>query len=114
MKGMKKAREAKGMTQKQVADAVGISTAAVGNYEAGRREPESIALLCAIADFLECSVDFLIRGKEKDRPFGRSKEDLMKMFNEMSEEELLWMLALLQAALADKRFQAHLRHTGQV
>ena len=108
MENMKILREKQKLTQKQLADLAGLAPSSIANYETGKREP-SIAVLCTLADGLDCSLDLLVRGKEKDRPFGRSKDEMMKMFSEMSEEEHLWLIALLQASLADKRFQAHLR-----
>jgi transcriptional regulator with XRE-family HTH domain len=36
---LKAAREAKGLTQQQVAEAIGVSQSAIGNWEQGLREP---------------------------------------------------------------------------
>lgn len=112
MENIKVQREKRGMTQKELATAIGIATSTVANYETGKRKPDPDTL-CKIADALDCTLDALVRGKEKDRPFGRSKDELMKMFSELSEEEHLWMIALLQASLADIRFQAHLHQEHQ-
>lgn len=108
----KMVREQKELSVPELSKMTGISKTMLWNYEAGRSKPDP-ETLCTIADALDCSLDLLVRGKEKDRPKGRSKEELLKMFSEMSEEELLWLSALLQAALADKRFQAHLRQENQ-
>ena len=105
---LKKTMASKGIEVEELAEKTGLSKAMLWSYGSGRRNPTP-ETLCSIADALDVSLDMLVRGKEKDRPFGRSKDDLMKMFSEMSEEEHLWLIALLQASLADKRFQAHLR-----
>lgn len=104
---IKHEREKRGMMQKDLASMLCIAPATLAVYEKDRDPP--LDTLCQIADLFDVSLDVLVRGKEKDRPFGRSKDELMKMFSQMSEEEHLWMIALLQASLADKRFQAHLR-----
>jgi len=112
MEMMKKLRKEKGLSQKQVADIIGVAEGTVSLYESGSRFPGK-ETLCAIADALDCSLDLLVRGKEKDRPEGRSREEILKMYDAMTEEELVRLSALLQAVLADKRFQARLRQDGQ-
>ncbi len=57
-------REGKGITQKQLAEYIGVRNYTIGNWEQGRTEP-SIGELVALANFFECSVDYLI-GREDD------------------------------------------------
>lgn len=109
---MKAVREQKEVSVDELAATSGISKSTIWAYEAGRRSPGPEEL-CAIADALDCSLDLLVRGKEKDRPEGRSREEILKMYDAMTEEELVRLSALLQAVLADKRFQARLRPDGQ-
>ncbi len=52
-------RISKGLTQKQLANAVGITYNAICNYEAGYREP-SIDLIIKLCKVLEISSDYLI------------------------------------------------------
>lgn len=56
---LKKLRKQRGLTQKQLAVAVGIGQTAIANYEQGNRRPDSQGLL-AIAEALEVSVDVLL------------------------------------------------------
>ena len=109
---LKAQRDKLNMTQKDVADKIGAAPSTIANYENGKREPD-IETLCSLADVLNCSLDLLVRGKEKDRPEGRSTAELLNEFSEMSEAELHRLDKLVQAALADKAFQAHLRQDGQ-
>lgn len=51
-------RKRKGMTQKQLAEAVGVSTPSIRLYELGKRTP-SEEMLCQIADALEISPEAL-------------------------------------------------------
>ena len=104
---LKEYRESLGLTQKELGAKVGVSEASISNYETGKREPEFVTL-CALADLFDISLDMLVRGKEKDPTAKVSVESLLKMYQGMSEEQLSYFIAVMQAALADKRFQAHL------
>ena len=112
LESMRLLRKEKGLSMKKLGELVGVAEVTISTYETGKSEP-SLDVLCAIADILDCSLDMLVRGKEKDRPKGRSKEEIMKMYDSMTEEELVYLSALIQATLADKRFHAHLRQDGQ-
>ena len=109
---LKEYRDKLGLSQKELGAKVNVSEASMSNYETGKREPE-LKTLCALADIFDISLDMLVRGKEKDRLKGRSKEELLKEFDSMSDVELARLLPLLQAALADKQFQAHIRQASQ-
>lgn len=51
-------RVSKGLTQKQFADALGVSEVAIQNYENNRRKP-AYDILIAMADVLDVSLDYL-------------------------------------------------------
>jgi transcriptional regulator with XRE-family HTH domain len=57
---LKELREAKGLTQKQVAEDLSIQQQTYQRYERGRREPR-IDMLIKLADCFDVSVDYLIR-----------------------------------------------------
>ena len=57
-------RRAKGLTQKQVSDGIGISEVGLQNYENGRRKP-AFDVLIALADFYNVSLDYLV-GRSDD------------------------------------------------
>ena len=59
MKNLKIFRKERGLTQTQVADAVGIGRQAYAYYEKGEREP-STETLCKLADFFGVTVDELL------------------------------------------------------
>ena len=107
------ARIDKGLSMAQLADLVGVTPSAVSQWENGSKGV-SKKNLEKLASVLDVSVEYLTGKKEKDRPIsGRSTEELLAMFRQMSEEEHLRLIALLQASLADIRFQAHLRQEHQ-
>ncbi|MBE6084732.1 MAG: helix-turn-helix transcriptional regulator [Selenomonas ruminantium] len=56
---IKDTRLSKGLTQKQVADELGISVVAIQNYENGRRKP-AYDVLIALADYFDVSLDYLV------------------------------------------------------
>lgn len=61
---IQKLRKIKGLTQEQVANALGITTAAVSKWETNNTYPD-ISLLSPLARLLETSVDNLLNFKEK-------------------------------------------------
>ena len=57
-------RTAKNLTQRELAERIGVKNYIVANWEQNRTEP-SVQDLRDLADFFECSVDYLI-GREND------------------------------------------------
>lgn len=109
---MRNIRKSKGLTMKQLGDLVGVAEATISTYENGRSEP-TLGVLCSIADALDVSLDMLIRGKEKDRPHGRSMQEIMEEYDSMSESELNRLISILSALSADKQFHAHRHSDGK-
>ena len=61
-------RKRLGLTQKQVADAVGVTDQTVSNWEAGRFEPRlTISQMQALCRVLQCSLDELPSFTEAER-----------------------------------------------
>lgn len=56
---LKKMRENKGLLQKEVADALKISTSTIGMYEQNRREPDNETLK-KISNYFNVSTDYLL------------------------------------------------------
>lgn len=63
MKGLKKIRKERRLTQLKVAMDLNISREALSHYENGKREP-SIDMLIKMSEYFNVSIDFLINGKE--------------------------------------------------
>ena len=63
---LKKARNAKNLSQQGLADIIGKSLNTVGLYERGLRQP-SLETLCLLADTLEVSVDYLLARTDEKR-----------------------------------------------
>ncbi|AEH47105.1 helix-turn-helix domain-containing protein [Parageobacillus thermoglucosidasius] len=60
---LKLCREKKGLSQKEVAEKIGIKNNTLSNYESGERRPD-YETLCKLADLYEVSLDYLIKGQE--------------------------------------------------
>lgn len=56
---LRQLRLEKGTTQKQICDYLGLTRNALGNYEAGIREP-SIDVIIRLCDYFDVSADYLI------------------------------------------------------
>jgi len=104
---LKKIREEKGVSVEELSERTGLTKMKIWNYESGRNQPDP-EVLCALADALDVSLDMLVRGKEKDRPEGRSLEGIMKAYRSKSDEELQYLQVMLQAVIADRKYQNHL------
>ena len=61
---LKDLRTERGYTQKQLAEAIQTTADSIYSWEKGRSQP-SIETLCKLADFFECSIDYLT-GREDD------------------------------------------------
>ncbi len=63
---LKELRVSNSLTQKEVADKIGISASVVSGYETGERTP-STEILLALSYLYHCSTDYLL-GKTDDKP----------------------------------------------
>lgn len=80
---LRKLREAKGLTQPELAELFGSTQSAISNYESGTREPD-ISLLMRFAEYFDVTVDYLVGST--DLPF---RIDSGKIFYTELEKEIL-------------------------
>ncbi|MBQ9481695.1 MAG: helix-turn-helix transcriptional regulator [Clostridia bacterium] len=94
-------RTLKGLTQKQLAEKIGVMNYTIGNWEQGRVEPD-IANLISLADAFECSVDYLI-GRENE--FGNiiingdlseSEKECVGLFAALTDEKKRILLSVMR------------------
>ena len=71
-------RKSKGLTQKEIAEHIGVSRQTYTNYESGNREPDFKTLL-KLAEYLDVSTDYLL---------GETDEIKEKTPAEVSEQDL--------------------------
>ena len=105
---LRKIRESKEIDAPVLGEMVGVSKHTIWSWERGDSQPDP-EMLCKLSDALGVSIDMIIRGKEKDRHEGRSMEELLQMYKSLSDEQLDYLTALMQAIKADRQFQAHIR-----
>ncbi len=64
---LRAARDRRGMTQAQLAEAIGAYPSQISNYENGEKVPEGETMV-ALADALDVSLDELARGTPREEP----------------------------------------------
>ncbi len=80
---IKQIREQKGFTQKQVADAVGVTATTILNWANGIYEPSSSDLI-KLSKFLDTSIDYLVG---LDEP--HQEEILRRCLSDLDKEKLV-------------------------
>lgn len=98
---LKEVRTYYGMTQAEVAKCLNFSSAAIGNYERGVRNPglEEVTLL---AGFFKVSVDYLVGNKDellvdrqKTKMIRYSVTDYLRVPENMEETEIELLIRML-------------------
>jgi len=76
-------RKVKELTQKQLADRMGVSDKAVSKWETGRSMPDN-AILFELCEVLEINVNELLSGEKlsSDSYHGKAEENMMKLMKE--------------------------------
>ena len=96
---LKKLRHNRRLTQKQVAESIGISQGNYSAIESGKVEP-SLSTLTALADFFNETLDTLtdfIRIIYEDEPLTIEEEEWLELFREMDAKERSMSLGILHA-----------------
>lgn len=94
---LKRARKLKHMTQKQLAERLGVEQSAISNYETNFRLPASSALM-AIAEELSVGVDYLLGGED-------SLEAFMKEETSSEVSDFILETTQIQASIDLKQLQ---------
>lgn len=91
---IKAARLAQGMTQADLAEAVGVSRSAVAQWET-ERSGQVRANLTKIANVLHVSVEHLIRGTagiDSSKPENATEMALIRLFRECTEDDRAFLV----------------------
>ena len=94
MVSIKALRKSKSMTQKELAQALGISRATVAKYEAGLRTP-NMDMIMKLSDVLGCTTDYLLGRTRFPYPKLTTLEDnfLGAFFAaDQSEQQAVWKI----------------------
>lgn len=91
---LKQLRLDKGVTQSDIAKAIGVSPATIGNYEQGTREPRRIETLEKIAEYFGVSVECLMDDNSinqydmYDGIIYRSEKEIDNYIKTLTEDEM--------------------------
>ena len=103
---LKAIRNQKKVTQKEAADALGISPNTYKNYEQGMREPNN-DMLCKLADYFQVTTDYLLGRAPQTDPIQLlmsqtvlTPQELEEQFNALPEDLQAIVLALIKAMKA--------------
>ena len=100
---LKNARISKGLTQQQVADALGITKSTYSGYELGRREPDAIKLT-KLSRLLGTSGDVLLEtGLGEDANKKNPSDAIKKATEGMTTEDILLKFARSAGLLNDNQ-----------
>ena len=98
---LKELRKEKGLSQIQIANAIGVKYYTIGKWERGDFEPD-ITNLTALANYFECSIDYLV-GREDDfgnitvnKSITSENEKILDKINKLSAEKRKIVVSLLE------------------
>ena len=94
LENLKKLREKTGTTQRQLAEAIGVSQQSVNKYENHNIEPH-IETLVRIADYFAVSVDAVIGHAEDDGELTESERLLLQKYRRLTPKRRAAVDALL-------------------
>ncbi len=80
----KSLRKSKGLTQKEVADAIGINVATYASYEKGRTETPS-EILIRLSFYYDISLDVLMQKENMCKDILTTKEEIKRANKELGE-----------------------------
>lgn len=104
MNNIKRARMEKGLSVKEVAALVGVSSSAVSQWESGAKSPRSDKIF-ALADALGVSADYVLGEKENDPvhiDMDRVDNALLKEIQDITPAERKQLLAFIAGLKANR------------
>lgn len=89
---IKERREELGITQTRLAELLGVSKGAIGNYETDANSPKA-SIMYKVFDVLDCDANYLFQDEMGDRSGLASKDETLLQFyhrlNEEGQEKLI-------------------------
>ena len=82
---LRQRREQLGMTQQQLADALGITRAAIGNYEQEVSSPKA-DILYGVFDVLKCDANFLFQDEMSELSAQPVTHPLLQLYDSMNPQ----------------------------
>lgn len=93
-------RKLNGMTQADLADRLGISRSAIGNYEQARRDPD-FEILDAVADLFDVDIGYLLGKNDSPQHYPGSRLRSVNVVNSALTDDERAVLEAYRAASKD-------------
>lgn len=104
MNRLRQVRLSKGMNQKELAEALNLSQAAISGYETGKYDP-GMKIWKSIAEYFGVSVDYLIEDVPEEKTknladnVSEAKREMMELVDRLSDDQVRKLLQIANAAL---------------
>lgn len=98
---LKELRTERGISQRALGQAIGVTQQAIGRWELGDREP-GIEALCKIADYFNISIDELVGRVSSTTPTG-NVADILYPFQQLSEQKQKEVISFALFTLAKEK-----------
>ncbi len=85
---IKERREELGMTQTQLAEKLGVSKGAIGNYETDANSPKA-SIMYKVFSALQCDANYLYQDEAADlnsEMLSQDRRNLLRLYNQLNEE----------------------------
>lgn len=107
---LKALRKQKGLTQKDLAERVGVRQAQLNKYEGGTNAP-ALEKVVELAEVLDVTVDYLLSGDQSaPKPLHNVRLwDRFKTLQELPKDDLESVIKVLDALIAQSQAAAHSR-----
>lgn len=86
MDNLRKLRKARGMSMRELGEAVGVSESMIGMIETGRRKP-SYELLLKLGEELDCGVDYLVNDRKIPITESDGQSDYVLDLSKLDDEQ---------------------------
>ena len=103
---IRRIRKAKGWSQRFLAERIGTDASYINRIKTGKINP-SVATIEPIADCLECSIDYLVKGKD-DPEVNISDKNLVErvqLIDTLEEEDRKALMHMIDTMLTKKRMR---------
>lgn len=104
---IKELREKRGITQKELANALNVTQTAITYWETGKREP-SAEIIEKIADYFNVTPAYIMGWENAKAEGYYLNEETAKLAQEMFEDEDMRSLFDMKRNMPPERFQAHM------
>ena len=103
IENLKKLRRSKNLTQKELAEVIGVDRTTYVKYESGDSEP-SFEKLIKLADFFEVSLDYLFGREPGKKELQKDEETILLKYRQMDEPDRAKLQERSDAILENEKY----------